>query len=211
MFLISERSRSKSASTPTEHVEQFNQEAVPDLTPAGLKLTKPIRKLVAIRSAAHLELLDLALKDTDTKTTDVIVMNARLTHPPDGHGAPEGDGLNIYDRQLMTAVVTHAEAIGKEVHPLIVPTNRVLDAILRTAKSLQVQQLVLARAPSLHLHAGVLGSLKRRTPQDQLARIEAMWSALHDGRPVPLAVCLVVRNEPIWAELGRTNSLPASE
>jgi hypothetical protein len=205
MFLISERYRARRQSTLTEHVEQFNQEAVPELTPAGLKLTKPNRKLVAIRSAAHLDVLDAALKETDAETTDIIVMKAKLTHP-DGTGAPEQDNLDVYDQQLMTAVVTHGEAIGKQVHPLIVPTNHPLDAILRTAKSLQVQQLILGATPNRHIQEAVLGSSRRITPQRQLARIEEKWAALHDGRPAPLSVCLVVSGVPVSIELGGPKS-----
>lgn len=49
----------------------------------------------------------------------------------------------------MTAVLEHAEKAGKEVHPVIVPTNRPLDTILRTAQSLHVQELVLGTTQSL--------------------------------------------------------------
>ena len=37
----------------------------------------------------------------------------------------------------MTAVVDRAEHSGKQVHPLIVPTNNPVYALLRTARDLQ--------------------------------------------------------------------------
>ena len=39
--------------------------------------------------------------------------------------------LDTYDQQLMTAVVERAEKAGKEVKPLIVPTNNPLHAVLQ--------------------------------------------------------------------------------
>ena len=43
----------------------------------------------------------------------------------------------------MTAVVDRAERAGKEVRPLIVPTNNPLHAVLKTAQDLQVQELMM--------------------------------------------------------------------
>ena len=45
----------------------------------------------------------------------------------------QGD-FDHYDRELMTAVVNRAETIGKEVKPLIMPTNNPLFAVINTAK-----------------------------------------------------------------------------
>ena len=41
-------------------------------------LTKPYRKLVAIRSPQNLFMLEKALAETDPETTDVVVMTAKL-------------------------------------------------------------------------------------------------------------------------------------
>ena len=42
----------------------------------GLSLTKPYRKLVAIRSPYNLGMLEKCLHETDPETTDVVVMTA---------------------------------------------------------------------------------------------------------------------------------------
>ena len=55
----------------------------------------------------------------------------------------DASDLDTYDQQLMTAVVQRAERAGKEVKPLIIPTNNPLYAIIRTAKDLGVQELVM--------------------------------------------------------------------
>ena len=69
----------------------------------------------------------------------------------------------------MTAVVERAENAGKQVKPLIVPTNNPLHAVLKTAKDLQAQR---AR------------SWARRTstpPTSSSSRSRFYWISLHDG------------------------------
>ena len=50
----------------------------------------------------------------------------------------------------MTAVVERAEKAGKEVKPLIVPTNNPLHAVLKTAMDLQAQELFMGASHKLH-------------------------------------------------------------
>ena len=66
-----------------EHLEQFNQQTTEEVTAASLGLTKPYRKLVAIRSPQNLFMLEKALAETDPETTDVVVMTAKVM-PPGG-------------------------------------------------------------------------------------------------------------------------------
>ena len=61
----------------------------------------------------------------------------------------QGD-FDHYDQELMTAVVTRAETIGKEVKPLIMPTNNPLFAMVNTARILDVQELILGRVEQVH-------------------------------------------------------------
>ena len=62
-------------------------------------------------------------------------MTAKI-EPPGGSIPADEIDLDTYDRQLMTAVVTRAERLGKTVIPLIVPTNNPLNAVLNTAKDI---------------------------------------------------------------------------
>src|SRR5262249_18526438 len=66
-----------------EHIEQFNRQAAEQITTASLGLTKPYRKLVAIRSPQNLFMLEKALKETDPETTSVVVMTAKVLTPGD--------------------------------------------------------------------------------------------------------------------------------
>src|SRR5580700_6194633 len=82
----------------------------------------------------------------------------------------------------------HAEKAGKEVHPLIIPTNRPLDAILRTARSLDVQELVLGTALNVHARRTLLGAFRRRTQEQQVHKIATAWAALHNASYRPHTV-----------------------
>lgn len=198
LFLVSERCRTRGASA--KHQDQFNHQDIQEITAAALGLKKPFRKLVAIHSPRHLALLDEALARTDPQTTDVVVMKAKLALPDETPSA-QAD-LDFYDRELMTAVLEHAEKAGKEVHPVIVPTNRPLDAILRTARSLNVQELVLGTTHDLHARGAVLGTFRRRAPEPQMHRIAAAWRALHNGQPTGLTVYLAAPGGSLQREIG---------
>ena len=156
------------------HLEQFNQQVVSEIQTESLGLTKPYRKLVAIRSPHNLFMLEKALAESDPNTTDVVVMTAKMTVPGGETGTGRLD-LDTYDQQLMTAVVERAERAGKKVQPLIVPTNSPLHAILRMAKELQAQEVVV-------------GASNKFTAEEQLDQIAFYWISLHDGRPPGLTV-----------------------
>ena len=68
----------------------------------------------------------------------------------------------------MTAVVERAEKAGKQVKPLIVPTNNPLHAVLKTAMDLQAQELIM-------------GASNKYTADEQLEQIAFYWINLHGG------------------------------
>jgi hypothetical protein len=113
-----------------------------EITVESLCLTKPYRKLVAIRSSDNLSMLEKALGETDPDITDVVVMTAKVMPPPSQTNAAFLD-LSRHDRQLMTAVVEEAERAGTSIVPLILPTNNPLHAFMKTAKDIQAQELVV--------------------------------------------------------------------
>jgi amino acid transporter/nucleotide-binding universal stress UspA family protein len=176
-----------------EHLEQFNQRATDEVSIASLDITKPYRKLVSIRSPQNLFMLEKTLAETDPDTTDVIVMTAKVIPP----GETAGNGLNLdtYDQELMTAVVQRAERAGKQVKPLILPTNNALYAIIRTAKDLQVQELVV-------------GASNKYTADEQLDQIAFYWMNLHEGQSVPLTVRILGRDRDVHLDLGGGNRIP---
>jgi amino acid transporter/nucleotide-binding universal stress UspA family protein len=177
-----------------EHLEQFNQQVHPELETAALGLTKPFRKLVAIRSPHNLFMLEKALAESDPNTTDVVVMTAKMTVPGGETGTGRLD-LDTYDQQLMTAVVERAERVGKKVRPLIVPTNSPLHAILRVAKEIKAQEVVV-------------GASNKFTAEEQLDQIAFYWISLHDGRPPGLTVRVLSRDRDVYFDVEGGNRIP---
>ena len=197
-FVISERfheAKRKGAGTKHhQHMEQFNRAVVEEVTTAGLALNKPYRKLVSIRSTQNLFMLEKALAETDPATTSVVVMTAKVA--PVGEAAPTEHGeLDTYDQKLMTAVVDKAEHAGKQVRPLIVPTNNPLHAVLKTAMDLQAQELVM-------------GASNKYTVDEQLEQIAFYWINLHGGNPAPLTVRILSRDRDVYLDIGGGSRIP---
>jgi amino acid transporter/nucleotide-binding universal stress UspA family protein len=197
-FMVSEHYHEKkriAAGAPHAHMEQFNKEVRPDISLPGLGLHRPYRKLVSIRSTLNLFMLEKALAETDPETTDMIVMTAKVLPPGGSTQISDADDLDSYDQKLMTAVVERAEQAGKEVKPLIVPTNNPLHAILNTAKDLQVQELVM-------------GGSNKYTVDEQLEQIAFYWISLHGGNPPPLTVRILTRERDMALDLGGGSRIP---
>src|SRR5579884_366917 len=201
LFLASERSNRRSgAQSPHEHLEQFNEHAVQEVTSEALGLTRSRLKLVAVRSAHHLAMLDKALAEADPGTTGVVVIYAKLS-PPLGDGVPP-PALNAHDRQLLTAVVERAERAGKEVRPVLVPTNHPLRAILTAAKALRAEEVFLGAWRNLYVADVMLGTSAWHSRRGQLRRIGELWCRLHAGRPAPLIVRIVGPDREVRLDLG---------
>src|SRR4029079_6650988 len=166
-----------------EHLDQFNQQIEQNITPESLGITKTYRKLVAIRSPHNLFMLEKSLIETDPDTTDVVVMTAKqILRGAETSGSMRV--LDIYDQQLMTAVVERAERAGENVKPLILQTNSPLDAILRTAKDIGAQEVVL-------------GASNKFTAEEQLDQLSFYWINLHSGQPRGLTVRILSRNRDV--------------
>ncbi len=206
LFLASEWSnRRRGAPSAHEHLEQFNEQAA-EVTRKALGLTRPRVALVAVRSAQHLAMLDKVLGEAEPDTTSVVVIYAKLT-PPLAAGVPPPP-LDRYERQLLTAVVEHAEKIGKEVRPVLVPTNRPLHAILTAAKDLRAEEVFLGAARNLYMGDVMLGASVRYSRRGQQRRIIDSWCGLHGGRPAPLTVRIVGPEREVRLDLGAAACAP---
>src|SRR5437588_6209251 len=95
----------------------------------------------------------------------------------------------------MTAVVTHAERLGKQVKPLIVPTNNPLYAVIRAAKDLQAHELIM-------------GGSNKYTADEQMEQIAFYWFSLHEGESPPLTVRIMTRDRDMYLDLGGGNRIP---
>ncbi len=175
-----------------EHLEQFNVQTSDVISTESLELTMPFTKLVAIRSPHNLFMLEKALAETDPETTSVIVMTAKLV-PQDGSSGVRTD-LDQYDQQLMTAVVSRAEKAGKKVKPLIVPTNNPLHAILRLARELKAQEVIL-------------GASNKYAADEHMEQIALYWMNV-SAENAPLTVRLLSRDRDMYLDLNGGNRIP---
>ena len=112
-----------------------------------------------------------------------------------GSSLPEQPELDAYDQELMTAVVQKAEQAGKEVKPLIIPTNNPLHAALKTAQDLQVQEVIM-------------GASNKWTADEQLEQIAFFWISLHHGQTAPLTVRILSRDRDMYLDLAGGNRIP---
>ena len=136
ILLGSERYLKKHGEDPDktgQRPDEFEVEEAEDVTPEALKLTRPNRTLVGIRSDRSLEALKLYLDEVDPEKTDVVVVIADVV--PHRASAPM-PGLSHGDQKLLTSVVKLAEEVGKPVHTLIVPTDDPFEALARIARSI---------------------------------------------------------------------------
>ena len=187
------RRHAKAAGTGAhEHLEQFNQGHAERVTPASLGITKPFRKLVAIRSPHNLSMLEKCLSETDPETTDVVVMTANVIPKASADLMP---AITDQDRTLLTAVVNMAENVGKPVMPLIVPTNEPLYALTRTAHELGAQELIM-------------GLSNKYAPDDQLDQIALYWLNVCQSKAEPLTIRVLGQGRDVRLDIAGGSQIP---
>src|SRR5439155_2899719 len=114
---------------------------------------------------------------------------------PDDGSEEVKNNLDVYDQQLMAAVVRRAEKAGKKVRPLIVPTNNPLHAILKLAQELNGQEIIM-------------GASNKYAADVQLDQVALYWMNLHAGEPRPLTVRLLSRDRDVYLDLAGGNRIP---
>ncbi len=126
-----------------EHLEQFNKSESPELSveSVGLSHANPI--LIAARGPRSLPMMEKVLAETDTDKRDVVVMTCKVLPQFTMGVTPAEMSLDEGDRGLLTQIVTVAEHIGKQVYPVVMPTNNPLYAIACAARDLKVTEVVL--------------------------------------------------------------------
>lgn len=196
LFLFTEGSQARQRGAKLgEHLDQFNELETETVTAETLRLSHPYRKLVAVRSPSSMEALNKVLEETDPATTDVIVMKAQVR--PVGGVVSEPVNIDQYERQLITAIERRAELAGKTVVPIIVATNNPLHAMLQTADSVGVQEIIV-------------GTSEKFSPGQQLNLVAEAWKNLHRENPPPLTIRIVGGTRDISLDLAGGNRIPRS-
>jgi amino acid transporter len=162
------------------HVEQFNEKVTEQATPESLGLTHPGPVLVAIRNPGSLLVLRRVLGETDTTRRDVVSVTCKVLPPLTQGITPQELSVDDHDREVLTRVVTAAEEAGKQVRPLVIPTNNPLFAIATAARDLRAAEVVL-------------GASQKTTPDVQLEQFALAWgmATAEQPGPRPLTVRIV--------------------
>jgi amino acid transporter len=149
-FMIAERYTRRRHGGKHEHLEQFNQQSSDSVSVEALGLTHPNPIVVAARGPRSLPVLEKVLHETDTDQRDVVVVTCKVL-PALTVGITDAErNINDQDRELLTKIVTVAEEVGKQVHPLVLPTNNPLYAICTAARDLRATEVVLGVSERVH-------------------------------------------------------------
>ena len=88
-------------------------------------------------------MLEAVLRETDTTRRDVVAVTCKVLPALTPGVTAEELALDANDREVLTRVVNLAETAGKQVHPLVIPTNNPLYAIATVARDLAAGEVVL--------------------------------------------------------------------
>src|SRR5262249_6688666 len=145
------------------------------------------------RSPQSLLMLQKTLDETDPDTTEVIVMTAKTTPP----GTPPEANLELdeYDQRLMTAVMSLDEKAGKQIKPIVVPTNNPMFALINTARSLKVQELIV-------------GASQKYSAEELMDQLALYWINLHGGQTAPLTIRVLSKGVDVHFDIGGGARVP---
>lgn len=164
---------------PHEHLEQFNEKVTDHLTSGSLGLAHPDPILVAIRNPKSMHVLDRVLDETDTARRDIVAVTCKVLPPLTPGITPQELTVSNHDREVLTRVVNLAEDAGKQVYPLVIPTNNPLYAIATAARDLSATEVVL-------------GSSEKSSPDVQLEQFALAWGmASSNGSAHPLTIRII--------------------
>ena len=105
---------------------------------------------MAARGPRSLPVLEKILQEVDTDKRDIVVVTCKVL-PARTLGVTEQETtIDDSDRELLTQIVTVAEHVGKQVYPVVLPTNNPLYAIATTARDLQANEVVLGVSEKMH-------------------------------------------------------------
>ncbi len=95
-------------------------------------------------------MLRTILQEIDTDQRDVVVVTCKVLPARTLGVTPEETSVDDSDRDLLTKIVTVAEQVGKQVHPVVLPTNNPLYAIATAARDLKANEVVLGVSEKMH-------------------------------------------------------------
>jgi nucleotide-binding universal stress UspA family protein len=116
------------------------------VTPRSLGLRHAAPVLIAVRNPQSMSALRRVLEETDTARQDIVAITCKVLPPLTPGVTPQELSIDDNDREVLTRLVMLAESAGKQVYPLVIPTNNPLFAIASAARDLQAAKVVLGRS-----------------------------------------------------------------
>ncbi len=151
VFIIVEHISHRRHGGKHEHLEQFNERSSDGLTidALGLKHPKPI--VVAARGPRQPAGAAEAFCRKPTPPSATWSSSPAKCFPHCTLGVTDQEtSVDEHDRDLLTKIVTVAEHVGKQVHPVVLPTNNPLFAIATAARDLKANEVVLGVSEKMH-------------------------------------------------------------
>jgi len=172
-----------------EHLEQFNEKVAEHPTPSALGLRHPNPVLVAIRNPKSMRALNQVLHETNTTERDIVAITCKVLPPMTPGITPQELTVDDNDREVLTRVVNLAEGAGKQVYPLVLPTNNPLYAIAVAARDLKAKEVVL-------------GASEKSSPDVQLEQFAIAWGmAASETNDEPLSIRIVGEQGEVKVQL----------
>lgn len=170
VFTISEHRAKKTGAAHVE-MDQFNLESEGELTPAAVG-ARAGNILVPVSNQFNLYHLGNVLDRVKPGRRDVVVMHIRLLRrSASGENELDADQLfGSIEQQLFSKALSMAEKRGKSIRLAVVASNDILDAVLRSATSLQSSTIVLGRS-------------SRESTEEQAREFGDAWEKLGDPKP----------------------------
>jgi amino acid transporter len=150
VFVIVEQISHRKSGGRHEHLEQFNERSSDAVSIEAMGLAHPNPIVVAARGPRSLPVLQKVLMETDTNKRDIVVVTCKVLPAMTLGITDEERSISDQDRELLTQIVTVAEQVGKQVHPLVLPTNNPLYAICTAARDLKANEVVLGVSEKVH-------------------------------------------------------------
>ena len=167
-------------------LEHFIIEDEIEIDPKSIGLDKSDCVMVAVRDPNNLFHLQKILQETDTETTDIVVMIGRLI--TDKYTSMTDSDLYPEEQELFSAVVDIAEKIGKSVHTIVIPTNNAFYAIMNTAYSLGAREVFLGKSEKIN-------------PDIQLEQLALLWGTLNSDESRHIIIRIITSNREYKVEL----------
>ena len=137
-----------------------------------------------------MRVLSNLLRDIDTTRRDIVVITCKVLPPLTPGITPQELMVDDNDREVLTRVVNLAEEAGKQVYPLVIPTNNPLYAIATAARDLGASQVIL-------------GTSEKSSTDVQLEQFAMAWgmAIAESSREQTLTIRIVGEKETLIYEL----------